>query len=85
MQPHKIGRDVSHDVVECFKIGHRPAPELLERSVRKKATATCSEIGTIYLEQQTSLRDRVLFLLHRLSQREDIRFVAGVVPILEKA
>ncbi len=64
MQPHAVGRDVSHSVVECFKIGHRPVPELLERGMRKDGTATRTQIRAIYLEQQASLRDRVIFLLH---------------------
>jgi hypothetical protein len=84
VQPQVLGRDVRDRMIERLDVQARALAELGEVQVRVLDVPAHGEIGTIDLQHDAGLGDGLVFVPHRLRDREQVGLVVLVVVVAEE-
>ena len=80
----RSGGDVGERVVERLDVHPGAFAEFREAQVRILDVAAHGEVGAVDLQHDAGFGDRLVFLAHRLGDREQIRLLARVVVVAEE-
>src|SRR5215472_1534962 len=84
VQPQPVLRDALQRVIERFDVEPRLFTEFRKAQLGILDVPAHCEIRAIDLQDQTGLRDSLVFLPHRLGDREQVGLLTRIMTIVEK-
>ena len=84
MQPHGLGRNIGHRMVERLDVEPHLVAEFGESEPGILDVPAHREVGAVELQDETGVDDSLVFRPHRLGDRREIALFARIMAVMEE-